>query len=86
MTGAGNVRVGPFIGHDPARGSGQEVSKNYRIESGRVRKFPKTTGSSRGGSEGVRNLTGRVGLNRVGTDRIGSGRVGSGQAGRVESG
>ena len=40
---------------------------------------------SRIGSEGVRNLTGRVGSGRVGSGRVGSGRVGSGW-GRVGSG
>ena len=46
--------------------------------AGRVRSRP---GSSRVGSGGVRNLTGRVGSDRVGSDRVGSGRVGSGRVG-----
>ena len=59
----------------------------------RVRRFSKSRGSSRVGSRGVRNITGRVGLgrdgsDRVGSDRIGLGRVGSGRvgSGRVGSG
>ena len=31
------VFSGPFIGHYPTRGPGQEVSKLSRVESGRVR-------------------------------------------------
>ena len=46
---------GPFTGHDPTRGLGQSVSKLSRVESGRVRRFDR---SSRAGSGG---LTGRVG-------------------------
>ena len=54
--------------------------------TGRVMRFSITRRSSRIGSDGVRNLTVRVGSSRIGsagvrnlTVRVGSGRVGSGQ-------
>lgn len=38
---------GLFTGRDPIRGSGQEVFKNIRVGSGRVRRYSKSHGSGR---------------------------------------
>ena len=88
-----------FAGHDPARGSVQELFKNSRVESGRVRRCSKPhgsrlVGSVRAGSGQVgsariepgRIEPGRVGSGRVGSGRVGSGRVGSGRVTLIRSG
>ena len=51
-----------FTGHDPARGSGQKVSKDSLVESGRVRSYSKCHGTGQVGSgQEFFHLMGRVG-------------------------